>query len=71
MVSLNTCLSIFAKKASSRENNLVNEDSIPTILIHLPYMLLINMNFDTLDEHGPCILCHWRKRESYVKFTSF
>ena len=29
-----------------------------------------NMNSDTLNEHGLCILRHRRKEESYVKFIS-
>ena len=65
IVSLNRYLDrfwrIFAKKATRQRNNLINEDNMPTDC---------NMNFDTLNEHGPCILHHRRKEESYVKFIS-
>ena len=49
------------KKATRQRNNLINEDNMPTDC---------NMNSDTLNEHGLCILRHRRKEESYVKFIS-
>ena len=65
IVSLNRYLDrfwrIFAKKATRQRNNLINEDNMPTDC---------NMNSDTLNEHGLCILRHRRKEESYVKFIS-
>ena len=49
------------KKATRQRNNLINEDNMPTDC---------NMNSDTLNEHGLCILRHRRKEESYVKIIS-